>query len=290
MEKRRGKRTVDSVLIFANSTKPSVEELTKDMCSFFNQREIETQVISLSSTSKDEKIEVSYADLAISLGGDGTVLTCAAAVNELRIPIMAVNLGTFGYITETSAYEYKEVFEDYITGKTKVFERMMLSSGVIRDRNLVFSSIALNDMTISALSMSKLVNLTLKIDSVLAADLKADGLIVASPTGSTAYSLAAGGPILDASLNAIIVNPICPFAMSVRPLVVSDKSIVTVEIPRQKTEIALSADGHEMFPLKEGDLVVIKRGYDDAFFVGNRRRNFIEVLRDKLGWAGGFNA
>lgn len=278
------------VVLFANSTKASVDGLVEDMCAFFEERGIQTCVLHLSSTNDDSNIDVPDADLAISLGGDGTVLTCAAALKGRDIPIMAVNLGTFGYITETSAYEYKDVFEDYIGGRTCVLERMMLHAKVLRGGHEVFSSTALNDMTVCACAMSKLVNIRLKIDRVLAADLKADGLIVATPTGSTAYSLAAGGPILDASLNAIIVNPICPFAMSVRPLVVNDSSVLSLEVPSQRTSIAISSDGHEMFELREGDVVVIERSPCNALFVANRRRNFIEVLRDKLGWAGAFNA
>lgn len=283
-------KEVKKVVLFANSTKASVEALAQDMCRFFCGRGVETAVVHLSSTSGDARLDIPNADLAVSLGGDGTVLTCAAALKGRDIPIMAVNLGTFGYITETSAYEYKDVFDDYVNGRTCVLERMMLHSKVVRRGKEVFSSTALNDMTVCACAMSKLVNLRLRIDGVLAADLKADGLIVATPTGSTAYSLAAGGPILDASLNAIIVNPICPFAMSVRPLVVSDCSLIGIEVPSQRTGLAISSDGHEMFVLEEGDVVEIGRSPCNALFVANRRRNFIEVLRDKLGWAGAFNA
>ena len=283
-------REVKKVVLFANSTKASVEELTHDMCSFFAQRGVESVVVPLSSTNDDSHVAVPDADLAVSIGGDGTVLTCAAVLKDRKMPIMAVNLGTFGYITETSAYEYRDVFDDYVNGRTCVLERMMLHASVRRGGVEVFSATALNDMTVCACAMSKLVNMRLRIDGVLAADLKADGLIVATPTGSTAYSLAAGGPILDASLNAIIVNPICPFAMSVRPLVVSDSSILELEMPAQRTSIAISSDGHDMFELEEGDCIVIERSPCNALFVANRRRNFIEVLRDKLGWAGAFNA
>lgn len=283
-------REIKKIVIFENSAKPSIKELSNDMLNFFSQLGIKTEFICLSSTTEDSKINVPNADLAISLGGDGTVLTCATILNGSKIPIMAVNFGTFGYITEISAYEYKDVFSDYISEKNGLLERMMLEAKVLRGGREVFSSIALNDMTIGACSMSKLVNLRLKINGILASTLKGDGLIVASPTGSTAYSLAAGGPILDASLNAIIVNPICPFAMSVRPLVVSDDAVVDVEIPSQRTTIALTADGHDMFNLEEGDIVSIKRSASNAIFVANKCRNFIEVLRDKLGWAGGFNA
>lgn len=283
-------KEIKTVVVFENSTKPAAKEIANDMLAFFSNLGIKVEFVCLSSTADDSNIIVPNADLAISLGGDGTVLTCAAALKGTKMPIMAVNFGTFGYITEISAHEYKDVFNDYISEKSGLLERMMLEANVVRSGKDVFSSIALNDMTIGACSMSKLVNLRLKINNVLASTLKGDGLIVATPTGSTAYSLAAGGPILDASLNAIIVNPICPFAMSVRPLVVSDTAVIDVEIPQQRTTVALSADGHGMFPLEEGDIVSIKRSSSNAFFVANKRRDFIEVLRDKLGWAGGFNA
>ena len=281
---------VKNIIIFVNSTKQGAQELADDMRKFFSSKKISTTFIMLSSTVDDSQVHVFKADLAISLGGDGTVLTCASALAELEVPIMAVNLGTFGYITNTSANEYKEVFNDFAEGKCLPSERMMLHCKVERNGKVVFEANALNDMTIGACSMSKLVHLSLTINGVRAAGLKSDGIIFATPMGSTAYSLAAGGPILDATMNAIIVNPICPFAMSVRPLVVHDKSVLRVDIPAQRTPIAISADGHGLFELEEGDVVTVQKSACSALFLVNDRRNSIEVLRDKLGWAGGFNA
>jgi NAD+ kinase len=281
---------VKNIIIFVNSTKPGAEKLADDMRRFFSSKNISTTFVMLSSTTDDSSIHVSKSDLAISLGGDGTVLTCAAALANLQVPIMAVNLGTFGYITNTSANEYQEVFNDFVEERCKPSARMMLETKVERASKVVFEANALNDMTIGACSMSKLVHLSLTINGVKAAGLKGDGLIFATPMGSTAYSLAAGGPIVDASMQAIIVNPICPFAMSVRPLVVSDQSVLKVDIPAQRTAIAISADGHGLFELQEGDLVTVKKSSCKALFLENVRRNSIEVLRDKLGWAGGFNA
>ncbi len=281
---------VKNIIIFVNSTKPGAEALADDMRKFFSSKNISTTFVQLSSTMDDCLVQVSKADLAISLGGDGTVLTCASALAKLKVPIMAVNLGTFGYITNTSASEYKEVFNDFIEDRFVPTKHMMLQTKVQRNGKIVFEANALNDMTIGACSMSKLVHLALTINGVRAAELKSDGIIFATPMGSTAYSLAAGGPILDASMNAIIVNPICPFAMSVRPLVVHDKSVLRVDIPAQRTAIAISADGHGLFELQEGDVVTVQKSSCSAIFLVNARRNSIEVLRDKLGWAGGFNA
>ena len=199
-------------------------------------------------------------------------------------------MGTFGYIAETSVDEVDRVFGEYLEGKAKILSRMMLDVSVYRKGKVVFSSSSLNDITVSAISHAKMAKVDLYVNDVLGAKLRGDGIIMATPTGSTAYSLAAGGPILDASLEAIIINPICPFAMSVRPLVVNKSSVIRLVMPRQNTEVSLTCDGHEVFSVKEGDEIVVSEGKSRALFVENSRRRFIEVLRDKLSWAGGFNA
>ena len=175
-------------------------------------------------------------------------------------------------------------------GKTDVLSRMMLDVCVRRGGKTVFSSSSLNDVTVSAISHARMVKVNLFVNDVLGAYLRADGIIIATPTGSTAYSLAAGGPILDASLEAIIINPICPFTMGVRPLVVNKDSEIRLGMPRQNTEVSLTCDGHEVFSVVEGDEILVRQGASRALFVENRKRKFIEVLRDKLSWAGGFNA
>ena len=199
-------------------------------------------------------------------------------------------MGSFGYIAETPVDEIRRVFGEYVEGKTDVLSRMMLDVCVRRGGKTVFSSSSLNDVTVSAISHARMVKVNLFVNDVLGAYLRADGIIIATPTGSTAYSLAAGGPILDASLEAIIINPICPFTMGVRPLVVNKDSEIRLGMPRQNTEVSLTCDGHEVFSVVEGDEILVRQGASRALFVENRKRKFIEVLRDKLSWAGGFNA
>ena len=182
------------------------------------------------------------------------------------------------------------MFEDYLDGKTDVYSRMMLDVSVSRGGKDVFSSSALNEVSVSAFSHARMAHLDLWINETLCANLKSDGIIVATSTGSTAYSLSAGGPILDSSLDAIIINPICPFTMGVRPLVVEKDNFIQIRVPRQNTELAMTCDGHEVFPLLQDDKVVVRKSADRALFVKNPGRSFIEVLRDKLSWAGGFNA
>ncbi len=283
-------RNIRKVLILANSTKANVQDMSREFLGYLSSRGIEGLLMELSSTVEDLSLSVPECDLVVSLGGDGTVLTCAVLLKGRKIPILAVNMGTFGYIAETHVTEIYRVFEEFQNGSSGIYSRMMLDVSVIREGSVVFSSSSLNDVTVSAISHARMARMNLYVNDVLGAKLKGDGIIIATPTGSTAYSLAAGGPILDASLDAIIINPICPFTMSVRPLVVNKDSRITLNLPRQNTDVSLTCDGHEVFSVKEGDEIRVVQGKDRALFVENSNRRFIEVLREKLGWAGGFNA
>ena len=284
------KRPVESVVILANTARKDISDVCNRFKVFLEGKGIRSSILSLTSSSYDLHMEIPECDLVVSFGGDGTVLTCAELLKGRNIPILAVNMGTFGYMAETSVGEMEKVFCDYLENRTGVFSRMMLDVSVKRDGKTVFSSSSLNDVTVSAVSHAKTARLDLFINAILCANLKGDGIIIATPTGSTAYSLAAGGPILDASLDAIIVNPICPFTMGVRPLVVEKDNLIMIDIPKQSAELSLTCDGHEVFSLIEGDEISVSQSSHRALFVKNPGRSFIEVLRDKLSWAGGFNA
>ena len=283
-------RQIRKVVILANPSKSNVDAMCSRLTGFFSLKGIESSLLMLSSSVEDLSLDVPECDLAVSLGGDGTVLTCACLLKGRGIPILAVNFGTFGYIADTAADDFERVFSEYISGKAGILSRMMLDVSVMRENEVVFSSSSLNDVTVSAISHARMARMELLVNGTLAANLKGDGIIIATPTGSTAYSLAAGGPILDASLDAVIINPICPFTMSVRPLVVSDDSKIEIVLPNQNTDLSLTCDGHEVFSVKKGDTIIVSKGKSRALFVENKSRKFIEVLRDKLGWAGGFNA
>lgn len=281
---------IEKVAVFANESKIKGTHVLDEMREYLSDKGIDVSVVLLSGTKDDYCKRPPVCDLAISLGGDGTVLTTAVILKQMCVPVMAVNLGTFGYITEISLSEYQEVFDSILKGSANISSRVMLSMMVVRDNRVVYSSTALNDATVTAYSRAKLAKLNLYINGTLAANLKSDGLIIATPTGSTAYSLAAGGPILEAGLKSLIVNPICPFSMSVRPLVVSDESKIKIEIPKQKTLLMLTSDGHDVFELREGDVLYFEKSPKEVPFVRSCKRNFIETLSKKLGWAGGFNA
>ncbi len=279
---------IESVVIFVNTSKTKSESVASDMQRWLCSKGKKVTCINLSSTEKDNLIEPPVADLAISLGGDGTVLSCARILKNSGIPLLAVHLGSFGYITDTTADEFRTVFEDFENGRTGLQKRLMLDVDVLRNEKSVYKTTVLNEITVSSADRAKLVRLDLHINGILAAKLRGDGIIIATPTGSTAYSLAAGGPVLDSTLEGIIVNPVCPFAMSVRPVVVSSASVIEIKVSEVSEKALLSADGHSEFKVMWNDAVRVTRSPDYSFFVENRNRQFIAVLRDKLGWAGGF--
>lgn len=277
---------MNRVVVFANSKKPQVKTVVGSMVSYLESRGDSVQVVQLSATDRDRDLAVPASDVAVSLGGDGTVLNCVSLLKGTGIPLIPVKLGTFGYITDTQASEFANVYEAYVAGKARVQARMLLDVSVIRNNSECFCATVLNEVALTAKSRAKMASIRLFVDNVRAADLRGDGIIIATPTGSTAYSLAAGGPVLDAGLSGIIVNPICPFTMSIRPLVVGSDKEIRIEIPAQSAKLCITADGHMGFDVVKNDVIIAAKSRDEALFVENPARTFIGVLRDKLGWAG----
>ncbi|MGI5909646.1 MAG: NAD(+)/NADH kinase, partial [Sphaerochaetaceae bacterium] len=281
-----GTREVKKVLVIANSKKAAAPSLVESMQGYFAGHGIQCYV--RQTDGDDSPIDVaSDTDLVITLGGDGTVLYCARYLQDLGIPILAVNLGTFGYITEVSVDEWKEAFEQYVAGQIHISRRLMIRVSVYRDGKKIWQAHGLNEMVVTSSGISKVVNLDLTVNQTHAGFFRADGMIIATPTGSTGYSLAAGGPILDADLSALIVTPVCPFTLSNRPLVVNGESQLMIEIPHgQRTGLVLTVDGQQLCPLDEGDRIVVEKSRSRALLITSGRRNYIDVIREKLNWSG----
>lgn len=280
---------INKVVILANPSKSAISSALSEMREYFKAKGIETISVTLQSTVQDNQIEIPPADMAVSLGGDGTVLSCSSILKKTNIPLFAVNLGTFGYLAKIALSEYKDVFEEFAGGNSVLDKRMRLKATVMRGGKEIYQDSALNEFCTTSASRAKLAKFTLNINRTYAATLRGDGIIFATPSGSTAYNLSAGGPILDESISSIIVNPVCPFTLGVRPLVVSEDSHIMVEVPPQNGEMILTCDGHEALKLLPGDRIYLEKNDYFTYFVQNKRRNFIEVLRDKLGWASGIN-
>jgi len=236
-------------------------------------------------------IQLRDVDFAISLGGDGTVLSTARMLSRFGVPIFPVNLGSFGFITEVGAEDWREDLSQFLEGKLPVFGRLMFQVQVLRKELVVFQESALNEAVISGGGISKLLRLNVSLRNGSLGLYRADGMIIATPTGSTAYSLAAGGPILQPELEAIILNPICPFTLSHRPIVLPGWEEVCVRVDEgQRTSVILTIDGQLDFPLLEGDDIRVSAAPFKAQILCSHKRSFYEVLKHKLNWSGGPDA
>ncbi len=280
------KREINKVLIIANLSKHGSYELSHEIEAYLSKKSIIIEKHFFKG--KPEIYEPAGVDLVIVLGGDGTVLYSARLTAGLNIPILAVNLGTFGFLAEVSSGEWQEAIETYLSGGMVISQRIMLNINVFRDGKVVENRCCLNDTVITSTGRAKIVNLKVNISDQEVIEYRADGIILSTPTGSTAYSMAAGGPILHPELAAVIVNPINPFTLSNRPLVVPAQEEITVIVKKkQRTKVLLTIDGQDVIPLLPGDQVVVRRNLCTANIISFRRRNFYEVVRMKLGWKGG---
>lgn len=283
-------RTIRRVIILANKHKEESDSLVKEICEYLETRLIAYDIAFTSDANEVIKVHP-QTNFAISLGGDGTVLFCARLLHALGIPILAVNLGAFGFITEIGKDEWRDALEQYEEGGTSLSRRLMIRVTVNRDDKKVFQAHGLNETTISATGISKMVSLDFFINTTNAGRIRGDGIIVATPTGSTGYSLAAGGPIVDADLDALIVNPVCPFTLSNRPLVIAGEDVVRLMVREgQKTAVSLTVDGQIFFPLEEHDEITMEKARSKALLVVSTKRNYYDVIRDKLNWSGGMHA
>jgi NAD+ kinase len=280
---------IKNALIVVNMAKEEASSIAAEIKKYLSDNGVSTEVHRYSG--KSGEYSVKGCDVAFSLGGDGTVLYCSRLLGSHGVPIIAVNIGDFGFITEVSKDEWQRVFEQYRRGNLGISERIMIETTVYRAGKVISVRYGLNDSVIASAGISKVVRLRVDVGDTALGRYRADGVIVATPTGSTAYSAAAGGPILAPEMDALILNPICPFTLSNRPLVLPGDSPVFVTIEeKQRTEIVLTVDGQDVIALEEGDKLKLQRGDARLKIVRSDRRNFYEVLRSKLNWSGGPDA
>lgn len=221
-------------------------------------------------------------DYVIVLGGDGTILRAARKIAASSTPIIGVNFGHLGFLTEIDVPDLLPALEKILSGQYYIDERMMLEARLFRKGKIIGHSVGLNDAVITKGAFARLILLETYLNDEYAATYPADGLIVASPTGSTAYSLSAGGPLVTPDFDLMLITPICPHTLWARPMAVAPDSVVNVILRSPQAEVMLTMDGQHGFSLKEDDLVVINRAPDKARFLRFKGRNFFEVLRKKL--------
>lgn len=226
--------------------------------------------------------ELHDADLIICFGGDGTILHMSKTATRAGIPILGVNIGTMGFMAELESTELEQL-KRLATGEYTIDKRMMLDVTVFRDRDIIFHDICLNDVVITKGAVARIVHLVVECDGVEAMECGGDGVIVATPTGSTAYSLSAGGPIVEPAAHSILVTPICAHDVGSRCMVASDQRIITVRLTRNARRNAyLSVDGGKSVRLNMGDVTKIKKSNLETSLVRLKDRSFYDVVNQKF--------
>jgi NAD+ kinase len=225
-----------------------------------------------------------FLDLVVVIGGDGSLLHAARLVGGNPIPILGVNLGGLGFLTEISLSELYPTLEMVIRGDFEIEDRIMLDTRVFRGGQEVYRQSVLNDVVFMRGVLARIVDLETRVDGTYLNTFKGDGLIVGTPTGSTAYNLSAGGPIIYPTLDTIVLTPICPFTLTNRPIILSKSVTIQVKLVHSAGDVNLTLDGQKGFGLKQGDVVKIKKALACVRLIKSPYRSYFEILRMKLKW------
>lgn len=225
-------------------------------------------------------------DVLVVLGGDGTMLSTARLVAGRGTPVLGVNLGTLGYLTEFAIEDAIPALELVVRGEYEIDRRMMIEWQVVRDAEAVGRGSALNDVVVNKSALARIIDIDCSVGQHYVTTYRADGLIVATPTGSTAYNLSAGGPIIAPGTEAMTICPICPHTLTNRPLVLPYYCEVGLQLNTREQEVMLTADGQTGMPLSPGDRVYIRRSDKTFNTVVAKDRDYFEILRTKLKWSG----
>lgn len=223
-------------------------------------------------------------DLIVVLGGDGTLISVARLIGAHGVPIAGVNLGQLGFLTEITREELPDMLERLISGDYRISERMMIDAFIHRNGKVVGKYTVLNDAVINKGALARIIDMETYVDGRHLSTYKADGLIVSTPTGSTGYSLAAGGPIIFPEINSLLIAPICPHMLTNRPIIVWSRSIIEIEVKFQDDVVFFTADGQVGHKLLPGDRVEVRRSELRTRLISSPTKEYFQVLRTKLSW------
>lgn len=276
---------IKKAIIIVNTWKSEAGPLAKKIQSKLSELSIESCICEYDGLSVNTCFD-GY-NVAITLGGDGTVLFAARYCAPRHIPVFPVNLGEFGFIAGIEPNQWESHLIDFIEARSESVERMLLEARVEREGRTVFVSNALNDAVVSGSGIAKIVKLEVLFNGVSFGTYKADGVIIATPTGSTAYSAASGGPIVGPDLSAFVLTPICAFSLSNRPIVLPPSGTLRLTVMEMRHKDAiLTIDGQEVFHLQVGDTVFVDESPHRVRLVGCDIDVFYSALRSKLNWSG----
>jgi NAD+ kinase len=291
--------TVSSIKRIGIVLKPHQPDALKTMCelaawlterkiSLVGGPEIERERIQENTGCAVEQVETeklaAIVDLVLVLGGDGTMIAAARTMGETEVPVLGVNYGGLGYLAEFRIEELYTALESILDGNYRLDQRVMLDVELQRGDAPATRNRVLNDIVINKSALARIIEIEAHLNRQFVNSFRADGLIVSTPTGSTAYNLSAGGPVIFPSMNAVVITPICPFTLSNRPIVVPDDAVIELCLKTDREEVALTLDGQVGFPLQVEDRVTIRKSQTTFNIVQPTNRNYFEVLRDKLRW------
>jgi NAD+ kinase len=283
--------TFRNIGIISRPRRSNLAEVVPPLLSWLEERGIHVVYDQETATSLTEPSEgrsreqvAAASDLLLVLGGDGTLLAAARVAAPRGIPILPINMGSLGFLTSFMLEELYPALEDILAGRLTISERIMLHAELQRGDKILDKQTVLNEVVINKGALARMIELELSIDKDFVCRYRADGLIVASPTGSTAYSLSAGGPIVHPSVESFIITPICPHTLSDRPVVVGDTSIIEVKLSAGTESVFLTLDGQKGIPLQATDRVRISRGQQRLKLIQTPNKSYFEILRNKLKW------
>lgn len=223
-------------------------------------------------------------DLIVVLGGDGTMISTAPLIDNRAVPVLGINYGYLGYLTEFRMEEMFPALEAILAGEYEIDSRVMLEVEHFRRGKPIESGRVLNDVVVNKAVLARMIDIEIRLNDLFVNSFRADGLIVSTPTGSTAYNLSAGGPIVYPSMNAVVLTPICPFTLTNRPIVVPDTDEINLRLTQKSEGVVITLDGHIGYSMTAGDTVSIRKSATNFNLVQPPNRNYFDVLRDKLKW------
>ena len=227
---------------------------------------------------------VENSDLIVVLGGDGTMISTARMIGDAEVMVLGVNYGSLGYLTDFRIEEMYSALEAIFEGNYEIDRRVMLGAEHWRDDEMLAKGRVLNDVVINRAALARIIEIDVYLNGLFVNSFRSDGLIAATPTGSTAYNLSAGGPIIYPSMNAIVLTPICPFALTNRPIVVPDDADIELRLKDENEGVVLTLDGQTGYGLRSGDTVKIRKSRTTFNLLQPPNRNYFDVLRNKLKW------
>lgn len=269
---------IKTVSIITNLERPKSKAVTVRLVNWLKKRKLKVSI------NEEELETLKASDLIIGIGGDGMILGIARKASPLGKPVLGVNSGRLGFLAEIDPEQMYQTIKEILSNKYKIQNRLLLEARVLRKNRAVGTFTALNDVVIKNGATARVIKLDLEVNKQYVATYIGDGLIISSPTGSTAYSLAASGPIIYPDLPVIVISAICPHTLTLRPLIISADSQVKIKVKSNHQEVILTLDGQNNLPLAMEDIIEIKKAKHQLKFITVPNKNYYQVLRTKLKW------